>query len=189
MGQKFDLGIVRKAYLCVLIIEVSSGILSWGPVPRASVLAVGWVPSFLYVLCLVELEFFQWINYICSCAGSSLLSMGFLQLLNASRSYSLLLCPGVSLPWLLLLQSMSSRCMGFSSYNTWAQQLQCAGCREPIEKSHKEIDINVIQLLTVRMNYWKLSQSEGMNYDKTTVSSREVTLTEERRAHSLTRKT
>lgn len=61
---------VRKAFLCVLIIEVSYLEYSaWGPVPRALVLAVGWVPSFLYVLCLVELEFLQWINYICSCAG------------------------------------------------------------------------------------------------------------------------
>ena len=51
--------------------------------------------------------------------------------------------------------------------------------REPIEKSHKEMDINVIQLLTARMKFWKLSQSEGMNYDKTAVSSREVSLTEE----------
>ena len=94
MGQKFDLGIVRKAYLCVLIIEVSSGILSWGPVPRASVLAVGWVPSFLYVLCLVELEFFQWINYICSCAGSSFAEHGLSPVAERKQELLFVAVPG-----------------------------------------------------------------------------------------------
>ena len=35
--------------------------------------------------------------------------------------YSSLRCAGFSLPWLLLLQSMGSRCTGFSSCSTWAQ--------------------------------------------------------------------
>lgn len=52
VGQKFGLGTVRKAYLCILIIEVSSGILSWGHVPRASVLAVR-LGSYL-LLCAVS---------------------------------------------------------------------------------------------------------------------------------------
>ena len=42
-------------------------------------------------------------------------------LVAASRSYSSLPCTGFSLQWLLLLQSMDSRCTGFSSCGTWAQ--------------------------------------------------------------------
>ena len=44
-----------------------------------------------------------------------------LSLVVASGGYSSLWCTGSSLQWLLLLQSMSSRCMGFSSCGTWAQ--------------------------------------------------------------------
>ena len=39
-----------------------------------------------------------------------------LSLVAASRGYSSLRCAGFSLRWLLLLQSMGSRCTGFSSY-------------------------------------------------------------------------
>ena len=44
-----------------------------------------------------------------------------LSLVAASRAYSLMRCVGFSLPWLLLLRSMGSSCMGFSSCGTWAQ--------------------------------------------------------------------
>ena len=44
-----------------------------------------------------------------------------LSLVVESRGYSSLWCAGFSLGWLLLLQSMGSRCMGFSSCGTWAQ--------------------------------------------------------------------
>ena len=44
-----------------------------------------------------------------------------LSLVVASRVYSLLWCVGFSLRWFLLLQSMGSRCAGFSSCGTWAQ--------------------------------------------------------------------
>ena len=50
-------------------------------------------------------------------------------LVAASRVYSLLLCAGFSLRWLLLLQSRSSRHVGFSSCGTWAQELWLAGSR------------------------------------------------------------
>ena len=52
-----------------------------------------------------------------------------LSLVAASRGYSLLQCTGFSLWWLLLLQSMGSRCMGFSSCGTQAQQLWLTGSR------------------------------------------------------------
>ena len=42
-------------------------------------------------------------------------------LIVASRGYSLLRCVGFSLWWLLLLRSMGSRYVGFSSCGTWAQ--------------------------------------------------------------------
>ena len=44
-----------------------------------------------------------------------------LSLVVVSRGYSLLQCAGFSLWWFLLLRSMSSRCMGFSSCGTRAQ--------------------------------------------------------------------
>ena len=43
-----------------------------------------------------------------------------LSLVVASGGYSSLWCAGFSLRWLLLLQSMGSRCSGFSSCGTWA---------------------------------------------------------------------
>ena len=44
-----------------------------------------------------------------------------LSLVAASRSYSSLRCAGFSLRWLLLLWSMGSRRVGFSSCGAWAQ--------------------------------------------------------------------
>ena len=52
-----------------------------------------------------------------------------LSLAVVSGGYSLLQCTGFSLWWLLLLQSTGSRCMGFSSCSTRAQQLWLAGSR------------------------------------------------------------
>ena len=50
-----------------------------------------------------------------------------LSLVVVSRGYCSLQCMGFSLSWLLLLQSMGSRCTGFSSCGTWAQQLWLTG--------------------------------------------------------------
>ena len=52
-----------------------------------------------------------------------------LSLIAASRDYSSLWCIGFSLPWLLLLRSMGSRHVGFSSCGLWAQQLWLLGSR------------------------------------------------------------
>ena len=57
--------------------------------------------------------------YFC-CVGFSLLHTGF-SLVAASGGYSSLWCAGFSLWWLLLLWSMGSRCVGFSSCSTQAQ--------------------------------------------------------------------
>ena len=43
-----------------------------------------------------------------------------LSLVAASGGYSSLRSAGFSLPWLLLLRSTGSRCVGFSSCSTWA---------------------------------------------------------------------
>ena len=43
-----------------------------------------------------------------------------LYLVALSRGYSSLQCLGLSLWWLLLLQSIDSRCMDFSSFSSWA---------------------------------------------------------------------
>ena len=53
----------------------------------------------------------------------------------ASRVYSSLRCTGFSLWWLLLLWSMGSRCSGFISCGTRAQQLWLAGSRAQPQQS------------------------------------------------------
>ena len=55
-----------------------------------------------------------------------------LSLVAASEVYTSLRCVGFSLQWLLLLWSMGSRHMGFSSCSTWAQQLWLAGSRAQV---------------------------------------------------------
>ena len=52
-----------------------------------------------------------------------------LSLVVASGGYSSLRCVGFSLRWLLLLRSTGSRCVGFSSCGTRAQQLWLAGSK------------------------------------------------------------
>ena len=51
-----------------------------------------------------------------------------LSLVVVSGSYSLLLCVGFSLQWLLLLRSTGSRCAGFSSCGTWALEHRLSSC-------------------------------------------------------------
>ena len=51
-----------------------------------------------------------------------------LSLVVASRGYSSLWCVGFSLQWLLLLQSMGSRCTGFSSCGSWALECRLSSC-------------------------------------------------------------
>ena len=60
------------------------------------------------------------------CIGFLLLCMGFLQLWLAG-GFSSLQCTDFLLQRLLLLRSTGSRCTGFSSCGTWAQQLWLAG--------------------------------------------------------------
>ena len=52
-----------------------------------------------------------------------------LSLVVASRGYSSLRYAGFSLQWLLLLWSTGSRCVGFSTCGTQAQQLWLTGSR------------------------------------------------------------
>ena len=52
-----------------------------------------------------------------------------LSLVASSRDYSSLQCVGFSLQWLLLLRSMGSRHMRFSSCGTQAQLLWLSGSR------------------------------------------------------------
>ena len=83
------------------------------------------------VKCYFIVVFFKYINlfiFIFGCIWSSLLRVGF-SLVAASRGYSSLRRADFSLQWLLLLQSMGSRRVGFSSCGTRAQQLWLAGSR------------------------------------------------------------
>ena len=49
---------------------------------------------------------------------------------SSCGGYSLLWCMGFSSRWLLLLRSTGSRCVGFSSCGSRAQELWLAGSRE-----------------------------------------------------------
>ena len=64
-----------------------------------------------YIVVLFIFYFLKIYLFIFGCVGSSLL------------------CAGFSLRWLLLLRSTGSRCVGFSSCGSWAQQLWLAGSR------------------------------------------------------------
>ena len=58
--------------------------------------------------------------FIFGCVGSFVAARR-LSIVVASGGYSSLRCVGFSLRWLLLLQSMGSRRVGFSSCGMWAQ--------------------------------------------------------------------
>ena len=68
---------------------------------------------------------------IFGCTGSLSLCSDLLYLVVASWGHSVLRCVGFSLSWLLLLQSMGSRHMGFSRCGSWAleHQLSSYGAR------------------------------------------------------------
>ena len=72
---------------------------------------------FLFYYCFLNKFIYL---FIFGCIGSSLLCVDF-SLVPESGSYSSLQCAGFSLQWLLLLQSMGSRHVGFSSCGTQAQ--------------------------------------------------------------------
>ena len=79
---------------------------------------------------LSKLFFFFFNSFIFGCV-LVFVSVGGLSLVAASGGYSSLQCTGFSLWWLLLLQSTGSRCTGFSSCDTQAQQLWLAGLLAP----------------------------------------------------------
>ena len=66
--------------------------------------------------------YFFWLRWVFVAARG-------LPLVVASRGYSSLRRVNFSLPWLLLSQSTGSKCVGFSSCGTQAQQLWLAGSR------------------------------------------------------------
>ena len=75
------------------------------------------IKLFTVQLCILKKLFICLFAF--GCVGSSLLSAG--SLVGASGGYSSLRYTGFSLRWLLLLRSMGSRCVGFSSCGTQAQ--------------------------------------------------------------------
>ena len=75
-----------------------------------------------YLLYLFILFIYFWLRWVFVAAR-------WLSLVAASGGYSSLRCAGISLRWLLLLQSTGSRHAGFSSCGTWAQWLWLTGSR------------------------------------------------------------
>ena len=76
------------------------------------------LPFFFF---LINLFIYFWLCWVFVACGLSLVAV--------SGGYPLLRCAGFSLRWLLLLQSTGSRCTGFSSCGSWAQQLWLVGSR------------------------------------------------------------
>ena len=78
--------------------------------------------TFFKINLFILLFVYFWLRWV-------FVAMCGLSLVAASGGYSSLWCVGFSLQWLLLLQSTGSRCAGFSSCGTWAQQLWLVGFR------------------------------------------------------------
>ena len=78
---------------------------------------------------LFHLVFLKIYLFIYLCLRWVFVAVRRLSLVAVSRGYSSLQCAGFSLQWLLLLWITGSRCAGFSSCGTWAQQLWLAGSR------------------------------------------------------------
>ena len=81
------------------------------------------VSFFLYsfqIFCVFSFFLINLSIYLFLAALGFIVTRG-LSLVAASRDYSLLQCTGFSLRWLLLLQRMGSRHVGFSSCGTQAQ--------------------------------------------------------------------
>ena len=79
---------------------------------------------FILFLKIIYLFIYLWLHWVFVAALR-------LSLVVTSSDYSLLQCTGFSLWWLLLLRSTGSRCVGFSSCVTWAQQLWHIGLVAP----------------------------------------------------------
>ena len=77
---------------------------------------------FLFFTNLFILFIYFWMHWV-------FVAVHGLSLVVASGGYSSLWCTGISLQWLLLLQSMGSRHTGFSSCGVWAQWLWLVGSR------------------------------------------------------------
>ena len=69
---------------------------------------------------MLFISFYFWLYWV-------FVAVHRLSLVAASRGYSLFLCAGFSLRWLLLLWSMGSRCVGFSSCGTWVSVVVAHG--------------------------------------------------------------
>ena len=67
------------------------------------------------------LFFYFWLHWV-------FVAVRGLSLVVVSRGYSSLWCAGFSLWWLLSLQSMGSRCVGFSSCGSWALEHRLSSC-------------------------------------------------------------
>ena len=75
----------------------------------------------------LPLCFFFLINLFLPELGLRCCTRALLQLRRAG-GYSSLRCVGFSLRWFLLLQSMGSRCVGFSSCGSWALERRLSSC-------------------------------------------------------------
>ena len=79
-------------------------------------------PFFLFNFKIYFIYLFFWLHWV-------FVAVRGLSLVASSGGYSSLRCAGFSLWWLLLLQSMGSRCVGFSSCGLRVIERRLGSCR------------------------------------------------------------
>ena len=101
----------------------------------AQLSGVAWSSLFIYLYFLFLFFIFKKNLFIYFWLRWVLVAVRGLSLVVVSRGYSLLRCTGFSLRWLLLLQSMGSRCTGsvvvacgLSSCGSWALECRLSSC-------------------------------------------------------------
>ena len=77
--------------------------------------------SWVFKFYLIYLFIYFWLHWVFVAARG-------LSLVVVSGAYSLLWCAGFSLRWLPLLQSIGSRCVGFSSCGSQALERRLSSC-------------------------------------------------------------
>ena len=102
--------------------------LSWGSLHLPVLLHLH---HFLFFKKIILFHLFIFIYLVLFCLPWVFIAPCGLSLVAASGGYSSLWCAGFSLSWLLLLRSMGSRHVGFSSCSTRAQQLWLTGLVAP----------------------------------------------------------
>ena len=92
--------------------------------PQDLLYSTGNSAQYIYIFLKINLFIYYWLRWV-------VIAVHRLSLVVVSWGYSSLWCMGFSLWWLLLLRSIGSRCVGFSSCGIRALLLWCTGLAAP----------------------------------------------------------